>query len=199
LFDGVLQTCIYDVKTLIKRNLHMTNNTEQQLEQLKEMKQRLAQLSQQQDCLQEELHAERDQGLLDKNMLDQKVEQAELELQKLSKKLEKAKTHIKRRKNEIKQWKESFDRLEQLEKSQELAQLQTEIAWRAKDIASKEAEIAELYIAKTTLSGTLEALNIKKIIVEKGYHKKDISEDPRLQAVIEERNELQAALTKLGE
>ncbi len=178
----------------------MTNKTEQQLEKLKEMNEQLARLNQQQDLLQEDILAERrDHSLLSEDALNPKMEMAEIELEKLSRKLGKAKAHIKMRKREITQWKENFDRLEQMDKSQELTQLQAEIAWRAQDIAAKEAEIAALYVAKTTQTGVLEALKIKTLIAEKGYHKKDMSEDPRLKALLKERQELQEAIAMLDE
>jgi hypothetical protein len=76
--------------------------------------------------------------------------------------------------------------------------LQAEVNWRAQDIAAKEAEVAALYATKTAQIGSLESLNVKKMIVDKGYHKKDISEDPRLLALKEERSELQTELESLG-
>jgi len=175
----------------------MTAKTKQQPAQVKQLKQQINLLTKQQKLLLSELQAEREEGLPDEETLDQNIEQVELKLQQLKKKLEKAKTHVKRRKKEITQWKANFDQLEKVDKSQELEQLQAEIAWRAKDIAAKEAEIAEFYVAKTSLTGMFENLRVKKIILEKGYHKKDLSEDPRLQGLIAETEALKTNLSKL--
>lgn len=176
----------------------MAINTEQKMEKLNQVKKQLTFLNQQEEFLNAELQAEREEGLLDETTLEQKIDQLELKIQKTDIKLNKSKAHIKKRKNEIKQWKDNFDRLEQLDKSHELLQLQAELNWRAQDIAAKESEIAALYSTKMAQKGVLESLNLKKLIVEKGYHKKATSEDPRLLAIQEEKHELQSVLSKLG-
>jgi chromosome segregation ATPase len=168
-------------------------------EQLKQVKNQLAQLERQQELLMEELQAERDQGVLNEEILDRKIEQVKQKKEQLNRKLEKAKAHIRKRKREIKHWKESVERIEQLDKTAELDQLQKEIAWRASDIATKQEEIAALYTEKNEVSGVLVNLQAKMMIVEQGYHEKDISEDPRLLAITGERNTLQATLAGLGE
>lgn len=152
-------------------------------------------LKQQQSILLAEIQTERDEGLPNPADLKASINTLEAQLQLTNKKLEKNKALVKRRKEEIKQWKENFARIEKTDKSQDLIQLQTEIDWRAKEIAEKESEIASTYDIKNTQTGAIENLNIKLIIVEQGYHKQEINQDPRLLALSEEIDELEKTIT----
>lgn len=165
----------------------MKKNTPQLNTQVERLNQQLRQLSKQQDSLKSMLHLERQEGQLDDSVLDQSLAQALSEKSRVCNKMDKEKSIIKNRKSEIKQWKTNFENNEYPDKSEELIQLQEEISWRAKEISAIETTIAELYQTKNDLTGIIESINIKKIIVAKGFHKNPVSEDPRLLGLLEEK------------
>ena len=110
----------------------------------------------------------------------------------------KVKTHIKKRKSEIKQWKQNFEGLTEDEKGEELKRLNSEISWRAQDIAAKEAEVAALYVERTSAEGVIESLKVKELVAKKGYLKKDLTEDPRFKALVQERDKMKQKLANNG-
>lgn len=165
--------------------------------QTQPIKQELDELNRQFDLLHEEIRYERKVGLPSVEELALLKVKAQKAADTIQKKIDKAKAHIKRRKQEIKQWKESFDRLEQEEKVERMNELQREIKWRAEDIASKEAVIAKSYFEKTDANAKIESLNIKEYVINEGYNYKDISEDPRLKAINDDREKLRKKLSTM--
>ena len=159
-----------------------------------ELQSELATLSKQQIDLKDEIQKERKKGYPDETTLKNQIDTQEHQLLQAQNKLKKAKAHVKKRKQEIKQWKSNFEKLDKIDKSQELIQLQKEIEWRAIDIANKEKEIAGIYESITSLNGELESQRIKQQIIEQGYHKKSIQEDPRLLALSDEIQQLQTEI-----
>lgn len=176
-------------------NITMTKKTKKATKQPSSQTEgQLASLTLQQAELRKIILQERAEGFPSQSELKLSIDQSDTELRALNLKLDKTKALIKKRKAEIKQWKENFDRIDKLDKSQELEQLQKEIDWRAEEIAKNEMTVAALYDTKNELTGKIEGLNIKLMIVEQGFHEKPIEQDPRLLAINEEIDELNSAI-----
>lgn len=176
----------------------MSKKNQKKQEDVQLLKRQLDQMNKQMDLLQDEIRAERSTGLPDENELSRQLERDQRQLDKVKKKMEKVKAHIKKRKKEIQLWKDNFARIQDDQKVDSLKQLTNEISWRAADIAAKEAEVAALYLAKTSAEGVIEATKIRQFVVKAGVDKKEPDEDPRLLALARDQQEIRTKLADIA-
>ncbi|MGB0524308.1 MAG: hypothetical protein ACPGJS_15165 [Flammeovirgaceae bacterium] len=155
-----------------------------------ELKERLKLLNQVLKDTHQLVQEEREHGPGMAIKLEQELENARLHLDKVSKKLSKAKAQIKKRKREITEWKQWYNGLEQLDKTEELKQLESEIKWRAEEITQNEAQIAELNAEHIEAEGQHEQLQIRLQALKEVDQSAPIEEDPRLQDIQAEIKQL---------
>lgn len=138
-----------------------------------------------------QVREERQKGPAFEAELTARLEKAQTALVAVRKKLTTAKGQVKKRKREIDTWKLWYQGLPQLNKTAELSQLNTEIAWRAAEIAAKEAEISTLYLELLTGEGACEQIKIQLEAIRASTPELPLDHDLRIRSLLEERAQLQ--------
>lgn len=135
-----------------------------------------------QDLL-EKLNAQRTGKRPDPEILNSQLQQAQQELGKIEKAIQKAKAQSKKRKREIDEWKLWYNALGQVDKTLELKQLNSEIAWRADEIAQLERRIMELSQQSLAAESKVEACRVEISALKEGALDLPVAQDPRLMGV----------------
>ncbi|GEM_PF-5768340 len=144
--------------------------------------------------LRHQLKKEREPDAPTTEELSAQLETTRRQQESIRKQIKDAKALSKRRKREIDEWKLWYNGLEKADRSDEIRQLQSEIQWRAQDIARQEARISELNQQSLSVEGAAEQLQLRLAAREEGLHKLPPEEDPRLKAAIEAKENLQQQL-----
>jgi chromosome segregation ATPase len=156
--------------------------------------QRLQLLNQTITRLRHQLKKEREPDAPTTEELSAQLETTRRQLERLHQQIKDAKAMSKRRKREIDEWKLWFNGLEKPDRSDEVRQLQSEIEWRAQDIARQEARISELNQQALSVEGEAEQIQLRLAAREEGLYKLPLEEDPRFKMAVEARNTLKQQL-----
>lgn len=98
---------------------------------------------------------------------------------------------INQRKQEIKDWKAWYNGSPKIDKSEEWAKMDVEIAWRASEIQSLQAEVDRLFESMYPAKTQLEIARHRLVAYELGFLEKPLSEDPRYVGIHEALNAIQ--------
>lgn len=164
---------------------------------LNEAKARVKILKSAADEIRARIKAERAEIIHNPSSIHGELERARLNWEKLQSELDQTKGFSQKRKDEIDQWKSWYEKLPTAEKQSGLERLQSEIAWRAKELASNGEKINELIPKEFEARGVFEMAKLKLAAFEAGVHKLPMEKDRRLISVLDELDKGLAAVARL--
>jgi hypothetical protein len=131
-----------------------------------------------------QLRAVRKGSLPTRAELEQGVQKWEHECAGLKAEVKKAEALAKKRKREIDEWKQWYNGIPKIDKSEEWAKLEAEIAWRAHEINDAQNKINQLYEQHLAAQTQLEMARHWLIAYDHGILEKPLKEDPRYVALM---------------
>lgn len=164
---------------------------------LKEAKARVKLLKSAADEIRARIKAERAETIHDPSVIQVEIERARINWEKVQSELDQAKGLSQKRKDEIDEWKAWYEKLPTAEKQSGLERLQSEIGWRANELATNGQKINELIPKEFEARGAFEMAKIKMEAFRAGVHQLPEDEDPRLKGVLAEMDKGVAAAAGL--
>lgn len=116
--------------------------------------------------------------------IEQDVQKWERECAERKAEVKEAEALAKKRKREIDEWKQWYHGIPKIDKSEEWAKLEVEIAWRAQEINDAQNKINQLYEQHLAVQTQLEMARHWLIAYDHGILDKPLQEDPRYVALM---------------
>ena len=116
--------------------------------------------------------------------IEQSVQKWERECAGLKTEIKETETFAKQRKREIDEWKQWYNGVAKIDKSEEWAKLEAEIAWRGQQINDAQQKIDQLYEKHLAAQTQLEMARHWLIAYDHGILDKPLQEDPRYVALM---------------
>jgi hypothetical protein len=132
-----------------------------------------------------QLRAMRKGGAPTRAEIEQGVKTWESQIADLKAEIKQSEALAKKRKREIDDWKQWYHGIGKIDRSEEWAKLEAEIAWRAQEINAAQKKINQLYEKHLQVQTQLEMARHWLIAYDHGILDKPLEEDPRYVQILQ--------------